>query len=356
MSYSENVAELLNGQPKVLAIQSNPANLFFIKPANQWLDEAKLRAVPGMLFSEFWYEGELCILFADTNLGKSILAVQIGAAISEGRAVHGFKLEGAKQKVLYFDFELSDKQFEARYSDNYEKHYRFDRGFIRGELNPENSDYREYGYKTFEEHLNAAIEAAVVETEAKIVIIDNITYLRDETEKAKAALPLMKDLHRLKKKHGLSILCLAHTPKRDLSQPITVNDLQGSKMLMNFCDSSFAIGNSCTDTNIRYLKQIKQRQVGSIYHGDNVCVCRISKDYNFLAFDFMNTGREREHLKQMVERDKDDNIALAKELSAEGKSQREISKELGIAVGTVNKYLKIECSRSLDQDSETANP
>ena len=49
----------------------------------------------------------------------------------------------------------------------------------------------------------------------KIVIIDNITYLRHENERAKDALPLMKHLKRLKSKYNLSLLVLAHTPKRD---------------------------------------------------------------------------------------------------------------------------------------------
>lgn len=51
----------------------------------------------------------------NTNLGKSILAVQIADSISEGESIRGFKLEAEKQKVLSFDFEMSDKQFEKRY-------------------------------------------------------------------------------------------------------------------------------------------------------------------------------------------------------------------------------------------------
>jgi RecA-family ATPase len=90
-----------------------------------------------MLFSEFWFEGELCILFADTNLGKSILAVQIGNSISKGEQIRGFKLETPKQPILYFDFELSDKQFENRYSIKFEQHYSFDSNFIRVEINPD---------------------------------------------------------------------------------------------------------------------------------------------------------------------------------------------------------------------------
>lgn len=53
------------------------------------------------------FENELCILFADTNQGKSISAVQRGNSISKGEPIPGFKLEEDKQRVLYFDFELS---------------------------------------------------------------------------------------------------------------------------------------------------------------------------------------------------------------------------------------------------------
>ena len=97
--------------------------LFTVKPASQWIEQAKTRPIPEMLFGEFWFEGELCILFADTNLGKSILAVQIGNSISKGQQVRGFKFESQKQPILYFDFELSDKQFENRYSIKFDQHY-----------------------------------------------------------------------------------------------------------------------------------------------------------------------------------------------------------------------------------------
>ena len=67
--------------------------LFTVKTASRWIEQAKTRPIPKMLFGEFWFEGELCILFADTNLGKSILAVQIGNRISRGEQIRGFRLE-----------------------------------------------------------------------------------------------------------------------------------------------------------------------------------------------------------------------------------------------------------------------
>ena len=60
---------------------------FIRKTANEWIEEAKNKPAPKMLFSEFWHEGELCILFSDTNLGKTILAVQIADSIASGKPI-----------------------------------------------------------------------------------------------------------------------------------------------------------------------------------------------------------------------------------------------------------------------------
>lgn len=278
-----------------------PAALLEVKTANNWIKQASKRPIPKMLFSEFWYEQELCILFADTNVGKTILAVQIADSISRGHPIPGFKLEANAQKVIYCDFELNDKQFQGRYSRNYKEPYVFSDNFLRVEINPD-ADFPEDA--SFEISLSNAIEKVITDTGAKIVIIDNITYLRHENEKAKDALPLMKHLKRLKNKYGLSLLVLAHTPKRDLSKPLTRNDLQGSKVLMNFCDSSFAIGESSSDSFLRYIKMIKVRSTEHIFDSDNIIVCQITKPHNFLHFEFLHFDSEYKHLKTVSEQDK----------------------------------------------------
>jgi len=324
-----NIQEILSEADKLTAgSKSQSTGLFIVRTANECQESAKNTPIPESLFKEFWFQSELCILFADTGCGKSILAVMIGEEIAKSML----------QLVLYFDFELSEKQFEGRYSRDFTGHYIFDNNFLRVEINPD-ADLPED--MPFEILLYSSIEATIKKTGAKILIIDNITYLKDETEKSKNALPLMKQLKALKTKYGLSILCLAHTPKRDLSKPITRNDLAGSKMLINFCDSAFTIGESQQDPSVRYLKQIKVRHMEFKYDSENVCVYQITKPDNFLGFEFMCYGREREHLKQQSEQDRDMKIEKSKELSSQGFSQRNIARELGISVGLVNKFLRI---------------
>ena len=71
--------------------QLQQPNLLKVQPARQWLQQASQRPIPTMRLSEFWLAGELCMRFADTNLGKSILAVQLGDSISRGIPIPGFE-------------------------------------------------------------------------------------------------------------------------------------------------------------------------------------------------------------------------------------------------------------------------
>lgn len=277
-------------------------DLLVIRSANQCLLDAHQRPVPQRLFAEFWHEGEICILFADSNLGKSILAVQIADSISGGRQIPGFSLNAQKQPVLYFDFEMSDKQFEKRYSIDYKLHYVFDENFKRVLINPDCADFDH-----FEQRLFRSIEKAVEKNRARILIIDNLTYLKTQsTDTAKEALPLMKELKKLAGKYGLSILALAHTPKRSHQNPITMNDLAGSKQLSNFADSVFAIGPSSQDKSLRYIKQIKARATEVRYDSENVVLCEIGMDYNRLVFMFREFAEERHHLRQRTEEESDE--------------------------------------------------
>jgi hypothetical protein len=316
----------------------NDDELFTVQSANKWMQDANKRPVPKMLFGKFWFENEICILFADSNLGKSIIAVQIGDAISGTQTTDPFIVEAVPQPILYCDFELTDKQFEARYSVDFKNHYSFNENFFRAEMNPEIDVPK--GYKDFDEYLIDSLERSIVQTGAKVVIVDNITYLRSENEKAKDALPLMKHLKVLKNRYDLSLLVLAHTPKRDLGKEITRNDLQGSKMLMNFCDSSFAVGESTRGKQIRYLKQIKQRNTDQVYGGNNVVICEITKPHNFLQYEFRSFGHEADHLVKKKRDHKFEKKEEALALYEQGLTLRQIADQLGVSFQRIDRLIK----------------
>ena len=150
----------------------------------------------------------------------------------------------------------------------------------------------------------------------------------------------MQLLQKLRAKYHLSILVLAHTPKRNPCRPITRNDLQGSKVLINFCDSAFAIGESQSQPGVRYLKQVKQRSSPEQHGAAQVCLCRIVKQHNFLSFEFMERANEQQHLLHYTEQHRKAQEATILQYHAEGLSYRQICAKLGVSVATVSRVLK----------------
>lgn len=307
--------------------ESSNVGILKIRPINQVIKEASERPDPKKLWLTLWYEGECCCLFADSNVGKSIYALMISEAIAR-----------SGEKVLYFDFELSDKMLQARYEDDEKKIYHFSSNLYRVEINP---DSDEIVNGTFDEQVMDSIENAVQVTGAKILVIDNLSYILLNSEKGDMAGSLMMRLIQMKRAYGLSMLILAHTPKRSMSNPITQNDLAGSKRLFNFFDSVFAIGKSVKDSGIRYIKQIKVRYGDFVYNEDNVIVATIEKENGFTKFVTQGYSPEREHLKEESE---DDAIELAKEVKRlkveEHLSIRDIARRMGLSKSKVDRILK----------------
>lgn len=329
--------EQSNELNSLMALVSNPTEpeidkssigVLCIKDANEWCEEAAQRPDPKKLWMSLWYEGECACLFADTNLGKSIYAVQIASEIAKN------------EPVLYCDFELSDKQFQLRYTDEATGAlFRFPSNFKRAEIDPEAMGEIVMG-ATYEDIVVQDIESAAVAHSVKVIIIDNLSYICNNSEKADAAGRLMVSLVRLKKKYGWSLLALAHSPKRPLTSPIDQNTLAGSKKLINFFDSAFAIGRSAKDEALRYIKQIKCRYGSFEYGADNVIVADISKDNGFLKFNHIGYAKEREHLKEVSEKDESEADNQILEFHRQGKTQREISRIVGLSLGKVNKIIK----------------
>ena len=295
--------------------------MFTIKSANRTLSDAHARPNPDPLYYELWYEGEVYCLFSDSNLGKSIFAVQMAEEIAR------------HQNVLLVDCELSDKQFQMRYTDRDTGIlHKFPPGLLRAEINP-----MALNVKNYEENILAHIEEAMQQLGCKVVIIDNLTYLCNNSDKGADAGIFMMKLMNLKKQYGWSLLIVAHTPKRALSSPITQNDLAGSKKLYNFFDSVIAIGKSAKDKSLRYVKQLKVRAGEFRYDSDNVIVYEISNADGYVHFQFRNFDSEYEHLRERTP--EDDNIRLdnVKELLDKNKSYREIASILGISKSLVGK-------------------
>ena len=237
--------------------------------------------------------------------------------------------------MLYFDFELTDKQFQRRYSNEETgRLYPFSRNFLRVELNTANN---------LAENIEAVIDQIEIVAKnhgVKNLIIDNISWLTSKSESGDTAGQLMSRLVQMKKRGGYSILVLAHTPKRNTNAPLTQNSLAGSKKIANFMDSIFALGMSKKNLpSSRYIKQIKVRSCEMSYGEDNVIELGIVKEDDFLHMNITGYGTEEDNLDRpdpaAIHRSEADQ-EIARRLR-EGETYRSIQHDMGVSPKTIQR-------------------
>lgn len=317
--------------------QKQAAKVICTETASSWMEVASSEPDPLQLFGPLLHEGELTIFFASSNTGKSALAVQLGDAISRGASVFP-ELPNQKADpvpVQYIDFELSKKQFEARYKDHDTgQHKAFSSFFYRAEINRD-------ALADKPDFTNAILDE--IEEQARdfgLIIIDNLTTLLTEQEKSSNSGHLMARLNQVKKQTGCSILLIAHTPKRNHSEPLTMNDLAGSANLSNLADSVFALGQNNQSKETKYLKQINTRSAAEMLSADSVATVQIEKAGPDLRFEFIQFQQERDHLKDQDEAQAEQLKADAQQLYDEGYSYKAIGDKLGIGKSKVYRIIK----------------
>jgi len=302
-----------------------------IRTANDRLKEAAFQPTPNNLFNSLVFENETTIIFADTEVGKSILAVQIGNEISE------------KLRTLYVDMELSTKQFGMRYSEESETkeitNYPFNDNLLITSLadSHQNLSEEENEFDIFKE-----VENLISENNIECLIFDNVSMISTgDVDRAYSVIPLMKKFKEMKEKYGLTLIIVDHTKKRNEYIPISINDLNGSKMKANLVDSVFYIGKSRQSENMRYILQLKNRSAEKSYTQDSVLECEIIKKDTFLQFNFLDAlGSELDHIKQVPKVDKKERNSKIISLFLDGTNKTQIGNEVGLHESSIRKILR----------------
>lgn len=302
--------------PKKIGIMS-------VKSANQWIEDSKDQPDPKIYFHDLIVEGENTVVFASSNVGKSIFCTQMAEAIAR------------EEKVLYIDCELSAKQFEMRYTNRESGSVHvFPKNFLRAEIDPElivGTDLEQAILDSIQQAANDGI---------RHFFVDNVTFLCNDSEKGQTAGEFMMRLIKLKRKYHLTLVVIAHSPKRDRHQPITQNDLAGSAKLMNFFDAGIAIGESAKDKDVRYVKQVKVRTGKYSYPSDNVILYRLQHVDSNTLFVYEGHDDEKNHLRDKNPVTDMEDMQELVNLKAQGMSIREIVEETGFKQTTVFRKLK----------------
>lgn len=290
---------------------------------NKWIEIGKALADPIYFFFRMIVQFEINIIFSAANTGKSLLLVQIAEEIAR------------EQKVLIVDCELSTKQFQMRYT-NLETGtvHIFPENFLRAEIDPDMLDD-----VALEDAIFDSVEQAAKDG-IKVICIDNLTFICTDAEKAEVTIRFMRRLIKLKKKYSLTLIIVAHSPKRDASKPITRDDLSGSSKLMALIDNALAVGVSAKDSQVRYVKTVKFRDDEYPYPAESVAVYRIEKQDCYTQFVYQGRDDEREHLRKKNKFTEMEDMQEFLDLQAKGMTLKQIAEETGSTKSTIHRKIK----------------
>ncbi len=224
------------------------------------------------LVGDLIYSEEQTIIFGGTGLGKSIFAMQIAHSISNGKDLDldvGVKFDNECEPitVIYYDFELSQRQIQRRLKSSINNANLYWANIERGEA-------LEVEPKKMFEQLKAGAE----EVKAKCIIIDNISAISKDLEKGENAKAFMSELWKLARDEKYTIIILSHIPKIKDYEPISVNHIKGSSTIGQLSDNIIGIGkvNSDNDNEV-YIKQVKVRNSAIEFGSSNVIHTEITR-------------------------------------------------------------------------------
>ena len=339
--------------------QGEPAKSFIsIDSFGKYIEEGKLMDEPKELIPHILVEHETTILFGDTGLGKSTLAMQIACEVAAqtyevveqtfeatentedtfDNACH----ESRRKRVLYVNFELSQQQWAKRFPKK-----KFPENLFIANIN-----YSLMRDVTDQSHILDEIQRIAVENEIEVVIIDNLTNLCINSKEGGEAGNIMLQLISLRMTHNWTMLILAHVPKRKPCDPLSLNDLAGSKILSNLADNVIGLNKSKKDKNARYIIQLKYRSFPIELDYKNVQELRLTMSDDWLHFEYGDYDEERSHLP----RARDEKAELERDIVRElkepnGLTYRDIADKLGTSLSMVSRVAK---SNKLNRKVEKA--
>lgn len=319
---------------------SQSSNGFFSETSVTDLVDFAKKDPPKQMLGTFWCEGEVCFLFASTNVGKSVFSFRVADSLAKGVSMNEehLKNECPPMKTLYFDFELSPRQLGTRLSDKIEDSSNL------VVLQP--SGNTELG----ETSVLSAIEDSISKHKAKAIIVDNLSAMSCDNESALEAGKLMQKLKLITRELKVSMLIIGHTPKRDQNEKIELRHLAGSAQLSNLADSVVGMGKSNKQNGDRYIKQLKVRSFELQYHEDSVLLMNLDMLDTGLGFTIKDTANENELLNTIADRTERNQEIIT--LSYKGYSGSQIAEKLDMSKSQVNAIIK-KHKDTMDRDRPT---
>jgi len=197
---------------------------------SELVEEGKQQPPRRKIIGPFLIENTNTFFFSRSNYGKSLIAFAIALCASTGMSFANCLAlinECEPMKTLLLDMEMDAKTISDRHGiaiSNTDPELL--KNFVY--LHPRSDNPFLTGFQLLEK-----IEKAAVDTQSKLIIIDNISGIISDSLKAEFAASMIDMLNRVRERTGAQFLVIGHTTKGDVKTAITETSYYGSSVLWN---------------------------------------------------------------------------------------------------------------------------
>jgi len=209
-----------------------------------------------MIVQEIIGKHKIIALSADTNVGKSIWAHQLGLAVAVGKPeIFGYPISGAK-RVLFLNFEMDEYELIERQQlliNALPKQYH--------ELLDNFQINTFEGKRTLFQDNWDAIEQTIRNNDAfDLIIVDNMYACTGIDDEKNADLkPLLARIISISDIHDSSLLIVTHHKKHDAAYILSTDLIRGGSTFANAVDVIIQLAESLREPGLRLMKITKNR-------------------------------------------------------------------------------------------------
>ena len=281
------------------------ASMLETRSANRWrVPHVERKPRSSSLFGNLWHAGEVAVLIGEKGVGKSVLAVQIAESIARGKIMNAGNERGrdagsifaasrrrsvpaSPREVLYLDFQRTEAQWHERYSvpspvpGKLPVRYRFSPALKRAAINWDGHIPEDFKGGV-SEYLMHSICQTILESGARVIILDDLSYFAHATSSTRGGLNAMKTLKLWAMTHQLSILVLAPAREKRRWAAASLGDVLGSRQITALADTVIYLGPSTFGPNFRYLRHLASpRQL--THTPENVITYELTRTAGYVA-------------------------------------------------------------------------
>jgi len=209
-----------------------------------------------MIVDEIIGEHKIIAVAADTNVGKSIWAHQLGLAVGVGKQeIFGYRIP-QRRRVLFLNFEMDDYELIdrqqlliSRIPEPYHKYL-------------DNFQINNFGGERtlFQDNWDRIEETIHENDPFDLIIVDNLYACTGIDDEKNADLkPLLKRIIGISDLHGSSLLIVNHHKKHPHEYMLSIDLMRGGSTFANAIDVIIQLAESLRIPDLRLMKITKNR-------------------------------------------------------------------------------------------------